>query len=442
MPSISSFKYSFHGDIRIKRERMRKLIERFWRLNRTAVNPDTDMLVEYLKKITGAEILEAKSGEKYLTWRIPERWVVHHARLMRENGEIIADFKENPLYLWTHSVSFKGRISREDLLSKHIYTVPSRPYEIPYHYVNGYRYGVREWGFSLPYKIVESLKDPSYFVDISTELDNQGTLKVVDIFLPGARKETIFFMAHTCHPAQVSDGLANIAAALEVYFWLKELPQRRYSYRFLFGPEYFAAAAYLAKAPEEKIKNLTYGLYLDMLANNEPLAYQESFEGNTLIDQAIRNVLRSHQRELLSYSYRELWGNDEMFYSGPGFRIPVAGLGRLMHREYHFSSDNWENANFYHLKEATWILMRIIEVLETNAIPCLQYQGPLCLYSHGLYVDAQQNKGTYQALENIQILADGRNSILSIAEELKLDFFEVRNFFETLNKKNLCVWKR
>ncbi len=441
MPSVSSFKYSFHGDTRINRERMRKVIERFWRLNRTAVNPDTDLLVEYLRELTGAEILEVKSGEKCLTWRIPERWVVHHARLMRENGEIIVDFAENPLYLWTHSVSFKGRISREDLLSKHVYTVPSRPYEIPYHYVNGYRYGVREWGFSLPYKIVKSLKDPYYLVDISTEIDNDGTLKVVDIYLPGVRQETIFFMAHTCHPAQVSDGLANIAVALEVFFWLKNLSRRRYSYRFIFGPEYFAAAAYLAKAPEEKVKNLTYGIYLDMLANNEPLAYQQSFWGNTIIDYAARNVLRSHQRELLSYSYRRLWGNDETFYSGPGFRIPVIGIGRLMHREYHFDSDNLNNMNLYHLEEASWILMRIAEVLETDAVPHLNYLGPLYLSAYGLYIDPQEDRRGYEALEAMQILADGTRSLLSIAEELKVDFFFVRHFFEKLVNKDLCILK-
>ena len=55
---------------------MLSLVEKHWRLNRTAVNPDTDRLVEYLRKQLNADVVEADSGEGCLTWRIPQRWQV------------------------------------------------------------------------------------------------------------------------------------------------------------------------------------------------------------------------------------------------------------------------------------------------------------------------------------------------------------------------------
>jgi aminopeptidase-like protein len=248
MSSRSTFKYPFPVSLLAKRERMHSLVEKYWKLNRTAVNPDTDKLVDYLRKEMEANVLEVKSGDECLTWRIPKHWVVRKGQLRKKDGTIIADFEWNPLYLWTHSISFVGEISHKELIANHVYTDPDRPEEIPYHYRNGYRYDAKEWGFSLPYKVVEQMNDSIYEVEIDTVLDNEGTLKVVDAFLPGEKKETIFFMAHTCHPALVSDGIACIAVAVELFHYLKTLEKRRYSYRFLFGPEYFAAAAYLANA--------------------------------------------------------------------------------------------------------------------------------------------------------------------------------------------------
>lgn len=58
---------------------------------------------------------------KFLTWVIPEYWHVKKGTLKRLNGEVLADFNNNPLYLWTNSINFQGIISKEEL-SKHIFT--------------------------------------------------------------------------------------------------------------------------------------------------------------------------------------------------------------------------------------------------------------------------------------------------------------------------------
>ena len=435
----STFKYPFPVSSGIDRGRMLSLVEKHWRLNRTAVNPDTDRLVEYLRKQLNADVVEADSGEECLTWRIPQRWQVRTGKLKKRDGTVVADYGDNPLTLWTHSSSFRGEISLDELLKNHVSTDPKRPFEIPYHFRNGYSHGASGWGFSLPYRVVEKLDEPAYEVEIDVDLDYEGTIKVVDSFLPGQLDDTIFIMAHTCHPAQVSDGIACIAIAAELSHYLSTLPQRRYSYRFLFGPEYFAAAAYLSHAGAEDVNNLRFGIFLDMLSNHEVIGFQHSLQGNSLMDKVCRNVLKSHTQTFLERPYRELWGNDETFYNGPGFLKPTIGIGRGMHREYHYDSDNLENINMYHMVESVWYLMRITEVFETDYIPLRRFEGPIYLSKYGLYIDPNLEPQEADRIERMQSAIDGERSCFDIADDFGVDFFFVRDFFDKLAENDLIA---
>jgi aminopeptidase-like protein len=437
MSSRSTFKYPFPVTSRIDRARMHALVGKHWRLNRTAVNADTDQLAHYLRGQMQADLVEAKAGEECLTWRIPHNWKVRRGQLCKLDGTVLADFADNPLHLWTHSVAFQGEVDRDTLIAEHVYADPRRPDEIPYHYRNGYRSEAREWGFSLPYRLVASMTETRYRVDIDTDLDTKGTLKVVDAFLPGEYPDTIFIMAHTCHPALVSDGIACIATAVELFHHLRSLPQRKFSYRFLFGPEYFAAAAYLTHAGKERIEKLRYGIYLDMLSTHEPLGFQCSMQGNSRMDHVIRNVVKSHTDTCIERPYRRLWGNDETFYNGPGFLIPTVGVGRGMHREYHYDTDNLENMSLYHMIESVWVLMRIAEVFESDYVPERAYSGPLYLSRYGLYVDPTVDKDGARNIERMQAMLDGKRSCMDIAQELGIDFYFARSFFDRMAEKGL-----
>jgi Uncharacterized protein conserved in bacteria with an aminopeptidase-like domain len=435
--SRSTLRYPFPLNWDANLSRMRELVDKHWRLNRTAVNPDTDRFVDYLRNKLDANVIEAKSGEECLTWQIPMHWQVRKAELRSKSGKIIVSYNDNPLHLWTHSVAFRGEVSREDLIQNHIATDPNRPDEIIYHYRNGYRYMAREWGFCLPYSMVMHLNEPVYEIEIDADLDNNGTLKVVDACLPGNCTDTIFVMAHTCHPALVSDGIGCIATAVELYHLLRQRPSRRYTYRFLFGPEYFAAAAYLAHAPADVIASMRFGMYLDMLTTHETIGFQHSMQSNARIDRIVRNVMQSHTSTLVERPYRELWGNDETFYNGPGFGIPTVGIGRLMHREYHYHTDDLSHLDPYHMLESVWLLWRIVEVFESDFIPVRSYNGPLYLSRYGLYIDPTVDRKGAKNIERLQVLMDGERSCMDIADELEIDFYFVRDFCEKLADKNL-----
>jgi aminopeptidase-like protein len=436
--SRSTFIHPMPVDPGGDRARMMDLLGRHWRLNRSAVNSDTNILVRYLAEQLDARVVEAAAGSECLTWTMPAHWRVRKGQLRRLNGDVLCDFANNPLHLWTHSVAFEGIVGREELLSRHINTDPTRPDEFIYHFRNGYRQGVREWGFSLPYRLLEQFDDSSFQVEIDADLDMDGSLKVVDAFLPGRLPDTIFIMAHTCHPALVSDGIGCIAIAVELYHLLKAMPERCYSYRFLFGPEYFAAAAYLSKAGPEALESLRFGIYLDMLTTHEPLGFQSSLQGDSRADHVCRNVLSSHVSTLIERPYRRLWGNDEMFYNGPGFNIPTIGLGRLMHREYHYNTDDMDHVDFYHADEALWVLRRMVEVFETDYVPKPRFKGPIYLARYNIPVDFQPPPQDPETLNLLLSMMDGRLSCQDMAQRLGLDFFQVRDFCDHLVRLDLA----
>jgi aminopeptidase-like protein len=417
-----------------RRAPMEEFIARYWRLNRSAVSADTDRLIDGLRaEVPEGVVLETPSGAAVLDWEVPPRWEVRKAQLRTLGGAVLADFADNPLVLWTHSISFSGRVSREELLADHVVSDPDRPDEVLYRYEAGYRYrspGSDEWGFSLPHRLVAGMTDAEYQVEIDADLDNAGTLKVFDAFLPGRLSDTVFFMAHTCHPAQVADGLANVAVLIQLYRHLSRLAERQYSYRFLFGPEYFGAAAWLAGAPADQVAALRWGLYCDMLSAHEPFGWQDSFAGDSRMDAVLASVVPTHSATFHHRAYRRLWGNDEMFFNGPGYRIPMAAVGRghsgASPREYHYDSDNLEAMDGYHLVEALWILQRIVEVFETDRLPVRDFSGPPYQSRHGLYADASSCPGGYGLREAVPILMDGRKSLMDIAAELEVDFFAVR----------------
>jgi len=415
---------------------MYKLIKDCYFLNRTAVNPDTDKFVDRISSVLECSTLEIPSGKECLTWFIPKNWNVREGYLARLDGTRIVDFHSNPLHLWSHSVSFQGEVSRQEL-EQHLFSDPQCPQWVPYHYRNGYQYDSADWGFSLSHEVHQQLSDDRYQVHIDTDLDNNGSMKVVDSWLKGEYPDTIFIAAHTCHPGQVTDGISCVAAAVEVFQELRRRQSLRYSYRLILGPEYFAAAGFLATVPESEVQLLRNGIFLDMLGNNQKLAYQSSYQGDSLLDRVVQNMFThsysDSQVNDTKHPYRHLVGNDEMFYNGPGYLIPTIGIAGEIHPEYHFDRDDLDVLDIDQLTMSLEVLLKLIEVLETDFVPLPSYRGPLYLSRYGLYVDGKLDRQGYDNIEHIQILMDGERTCFDISHELGIDFFFVRDFCDQIS---------
>ena len=86
---------------------MLNLLKKLWMLNRTINSDDMDKAFDLCSTFLGKNHLKIHKyspGEEVFTWYIPERYHVKEAWLELD-GERVADFKENPLYLVSYSKS-------------------------------------------------------------------------------------------------------------------------------------------------------------------------------------------------------------------------------------------------------------------------------------------------------------------------------------------------
>jgi aminopeptidase-like protein len=429
--SQSAWRYPMPAEILARGEIMGDWVRLFWDWNRVANSQHHEDLIAAIRGEVDGKVLSVPAGEKALDWTMPPRWTVRSAVLTDVDGQVLADYKANPLCLWAHSVAFDGMVSRDELL-KHVTSDPDRPDVTPWRYHNQFRPQAREWGFSLPHSLVERLGRGPFWVRIDTDLTETGCVQALDVLLPGESPRTFMFAAHTCHPAQVSDGLANVAVLMQLYSLLRARPKRRYSYRFVFGPEYYGAAVWLKSPMEPREMAPEGGLYLDMASAHTTLAIQSGASHPSRLERALRNVLDSHIPEHGDYPYRKLWGNDEQFYEGAGFGIPFCALAREMHREYHSDLDTPDAMSAYGMAETLWILLQTVDVLETDRRVRAKFTGPLCLSARGLCQGRTTDPGAYDMREMVMRKANGQRSMLDLAEDREGDFFKVRDFCQAL----------
>jgi aminopeptidase-like protein len=412
-------------------------VKRYYKLNRATV---TDEIAEFIGKIKEifpeAKIIKARSGAEYFTWVIPQSWDVKGGHLKDSSGKTIVDYKNNPLHLIQYSNSFEGTISYKQLKG-HLYYSKDNPSDIPYIYRKQYNYNKDDsWGLCIPYKTFKRLrKNTKYSVKIDASFANKE-MHVFDYLIEGEKQETIFFAAHSCHPAQVNDGIGNVALLIDLFLWLKSKGKPRYTYRLIVGPEYFAAPVVLSEA--EKVQNLRYGFYLDMMVHKGPLGYSSSYSGDSLADYMVNDLLRKRKKPFKNYPYRELWGNDELFYDGPDFNIPTIGLGRSNFKHYHLSSDDLSTLDKKSYEESLKFLKDIVNSFESDRIIKRRYRGPLYLSRYNYYIDPKVDLDGYQNLQKIQILLDGTTSTLQISRKLGIEIDFVNRFVDHLIKLGLA----
>jgi len=93
--------------------------------------------------------------------------------------------------------------------------------------------------------------------------------------------------------------------------------------------------------------------------------------------------------------------------------------------------------NVNQLEMSLDILLKVLEVLETDFVPVRNFRGPLYLSRYGLYIDPNLDRKGYDNLEQIQMLMDGERSCFEISHILDIDFFFVRSFCEQIYEKQL-----
>lgn len=362
------------------------------------------------------QVFEVPSGTQVFDWTVPKEWNIRGGWIRDLKGNTIIDFRDSNLHILGYSVPVYATVSREELLA-HVYTQPNQPDWIPY--VTSY-YKER-WGFCMTEHQKQQLTDDAYEVFIDSTLED-GSLTYGELILPGETSDEIFFSTYLCHPSMANNELSGPCVQAELIKYVKSLPARRYTYRFVFIPETIGSITYLSRNLAEMQQHVKAGFVLSCVGDDRTYSFVSTKYEDTLADRVLENVLKFHYPEYIRYSFMQR-ASDERQYGSAGVDLPVCAFCRSKYHEYpeyHTSADNMDLISPEGLQGAYDVMVKVINALEHN-----HYYRMLCkcepqLGKRGLYPTVSQKgtKGDARYMQDFIAYADGRNDLISISNIL------------------------
>jgi aminopeptidase-like protein len=408
---------------------LNKLIDDLWSKERHLISDEYDESLEYISKLIPLKIHEIPSGTKCWTWVVPEKWSVKEAYIEDMDGKRLLDVKDHPLHVVSYSLPIDKVVTKDELM-KHLYTKPERPGAIPFEF----KFYERDWGFCIQHNKLKKFTKNKYKVFIDSKFE-KGTLKVGDCTIKGETDETIVLVAHLDHPAMVNDDLTGVAVLVDI---AKELSKRKnhYTYKLLLVPETIGSIAYLSQN-EDVIPKLKYGVFLEMLGNNNIHALQLTRQGDTKLDRMARYVMKRKLEKFREGAFRKVVGNDEMVFNGPGVNVPMISISRSPYPEYHTSDDTPDIISENNINESKNLILELLDIIDNDYTPRRTFKGPIFLSGYGLWVDWRINKQLNANIEQIMLRLEGDKSIFDIADELDMEFNDVLSYINKFSDKGL-----
>ena len=432
---------------------MKQLISRLSPLRLAPNSAGLDECVRILQEELPFKIYEFKDESEVNGWIVPKKWEVLEAKIRDINGSIIYDGMGHNLAVIGYSQSFVGRIKATEL-KKHLFYTEAFEDALVYHCDLYYKPFRKEWGFSVPKQVYDSITEGEYDVELRTSFE-EGTMKVVEYVLEGESSYSIVLNAHNCHASCCNDDLSGVAVGVEAMRRLSKLAQRRFTYRLIIAPEHYGSIFYLSRLDDEEVSNIKWGIFLEMLGNDNKLALQRSFIGTSLIDRALTNALQWVAGDWWTAPFRKIVGNDETCWEAAGYEIPFPSLsrsdGKSHFPEYHTSYDCPELINEARLEEAVRVILEAVYILENDSIMKRKFKGLVAL-SHPRYdlykPFADPSEPDRRTISQMQIkwnhlmdciprYFDGETRILEIAERHETSFRNIFEYIKEFEKKGL-----
>jgi aminopeptidase-like protein len=398
------------------------------------VRQTLNILKEHLPRLC---IHEIPSGTKCFDWTVPDEWNIRDAYLIDPNGKKVIDFAKSNLHVVSYSVPVDEEISLDEL-QEHLHSLPEMPDAIPY-VTSFYN---RTWGFCLPHNERLRLSEGTYRVFIDSTLAS-GSLTYADLILPGSSDREVFISTYICHPSMANNELSGPVVVMQLAKWLSQVPDRRYTYRFLFIPETIGSIAYLSRHLDHLKQNVIAGFTISCIGDDRAYSYLASRTGNTISDSIAKHVLKHRAPDFVSYSFLER-GSDERQYCAPGVDLPIASVMRSkygVYPEYHTSKDDLNLVTPSGLQGGYDMVRECVNALEINRQYRATVLGEPQMGKRGLYPSLSGRTFERAAKIRMDILAysDGNYSLLDIADLLGVPVTEISPFVEELVNHNLIV---
>lgn len=381
------------------------------------------------------QVFEVPSGTKVFDWEVPLEWAIRNAYVIGPDGSKIIDFQQSNLHVVGYSVPVDLRVSLDELQA-HLHSIPEQPDAIPY--ITSY-YKER-WGFCLPHRQRERLPEGLYHVHIDSEL-KPGSLTYGELVIPGETAQEVFFSTYLCHPSLANNELSGPVVNTFLAQWLQRLPQRKYTYRFVFIPETIGSITYLSRNYQALKAVVVAGFNITCIGDDRAYSYLPSRHGDTLADRAARHVLQHLHPEYKRYSYLDR-GGDERQYCSPGIDLPVCVVMRTkfqVYPEYHTSLDNLDLVTPAGLYGGYKMLETIVRCLEMNETLRSKVLCEPKLDKHGLYptLSTKQSSAIVRKLMTYLGYVDGSLSNLDIAEIIAVPLWELEETIQALKRAGL-----
>lgn len=400
-------------------------------INRSITGDGVRETFAYIKNIVPElNIQEIPSHTKCFDWNVPREWNVVNAYVDDEQGNKIIDFKENNLHLVGYSIPVDIELSYDELV-EHLYYLEDQPDAIPY--ITSY-YQER-WGFCLTYNQFKTLKKGKYRVKIDSELKD-GSLTYGELIFKGKSKKEIFLSTYICHPSMANNELSGPVVTMALIDFIRNLKDRKYSYRIIFIPETIGSICYLSKNLKEMQDNIIAGFNLTTIGDDRSYSYIPTRYGNSLSDKVAKHVLQRSKLNYTIYTFLDR-GSDERQYCAPGVDLPVATICRTKfgeYPEYHTSLDNLNVISPDGLNGGYKIVAEVISVLEKNNYYKVNVLCEPQLGKRGLFptLTTQENRKIVRKLIDFITYADGTNDLIDIAEIIDVNAKELFDIIEKL----------
>jgi aminopeptidase-like protein len=417
--------------------KLHNLAKKFWKINRSITGEGVRLTLEIIRKYYLSDLIvhSVPSGTKVFDWTVPMEWHVDEAYIIAPDGSKICDFSLNNLHLVGYSIPFCGKIKLDDL-KNHLYSLPEQPNAIPY--VTSYY--KEHWGFCITQNQKQSLAKGEYEVVIKSKIF-PGNLNYGEIILPGKSNKEVFLSTYICHPSMANNEISGPVILTYLAKWLKDLPDKNYTYRIVFVPETIGSITYISKNLKSLKKNVFAGFNISCVGDDRSYSYLPSRDGKTISDEVAKHVLKWIDPNYIKYNWCDR-GSDERQYCAPGIDLPIASILRTkygMYPEYHTSLDNLDEVvTPIGLNGGYLALKKSLEIIEKNKIYKTNILCEPQMSKRGLYADLSIKKSSKNhLLFNFMSLCDGKTSLLDIAELLNLPIWNLYDLVDKLKNHNL-----
>ena len=416
---------------------MHALASRLWPINRSLTGDGfRESLKVISQQIPELKVFEVPSGTKVFDWVVPNEWVIREAYIVDPTGKKFCDFSLNNLHIIHYSIAVEREMTLEELLP-FLHSLPSQPDAIPY--LTSYYKDA--WGFCISDNEKEQLLPGTYQVYIdSSHVD--GSLTYGELILPGKSTSEVLLSTYLCHPSMANNELSGPVVTTFLSRFIRNLADRKFSYRILFLPETIGSLTYLSRNLSHLKEHVISGFTITCIGDDRSYSFLPSRSGVTLSDNVARKALSELGVDYLTYGWTHR-GSDERQYCSPGIDLPVASIMRTKYGEYpeyHTSLDNLTDVvTADGLFGGYRALQKCIEILESEKIPLTTILGEPHLTKHDLYptLSTKNQKVFVRNVIDILTWSDGTRLLSDIARIMEIEYVEAEELFMLLEKKGL-----